>query len=371
MTKRVGFTDNLSYDQHDKSVLSVRDGCLQYLGAEIGELPEDKIFTVYRTPATVGAIANLLPGLPITNDHVELTDTLENKCGEILDANLVDLIDSNNKSFIAVKNRVSIDSAAIMLVNSGKKELSLGYWANLMPSNMDGVDFEQKDISPHHLAIVDNGRCGASCAFIDRAFNGGTIKMPINKAFLDDDGEANLEKIVELVTQLPDALKKLPLTEVQKLLPVLQEAVSMANSGGDDDAEASDVNAETATKDDDEDKKVDATSTSQEVEKDDKKEVQDAVNAVLDAKIAAALKRHTNVMSKARDFLQDSYSFKDKTTAQIMSDVVKTQYAESFDSSEQLEMAFRLIKKPTKSYDSFAPTSALDKSIDEIMSKEY
>ena len=43
-------------------------------------------------------------------------------------------------------------------LNAGKKELSLGYDARLIPS--DKYDFEQRDIVPHHLAVVEAGRCG-------------------------------------------------------------------------------------------------------------------------------------------------------------------------------------------------------------------
>lgn len=73
------------------------------------------------------------------------------------------------------------DKDLIRLIQSGKREVSVGYTHNLLPEQgtYDGMDYEfkQTDIKPNHLAIVEAGRCGSAC-----------------KLSVDDDGkERNLK----------------------------------------------------------------------------------------------------------------------------------------------------------------------------------
>lgn len=59
------------------------------------------------------------------------------------------------------------DEGAIMLVNSGKVELSCGYSAEYIETGV-GTG-EQTNIVGNHLALVGEGRCGPSCAIGDHA----------------------------------------------------------------------------------------------------------------------------------------------------------------------------------------------------------
>ncbi len=59
-----------------------------------------------------------------------------------------------------------------------KKQLSLGYSADIVPHSE--YDFEQIDINPHHLAVVENGRCGPLCCFLDRKPELKTQEIEVN-----------------------------------------------------------------------------------------------------------------------------------------------------------------------------------------------
>ena len=53
----LAFSDAVTYDGQMKAAISVRDGVLEYLGSELGMSPADKIFYVYRSPATIASAA--------------------------------------------------------------------------------------------------------------------------------------------------------------------------------------------------------------------------------------------------------------------------------------------------------------------------
>ena len=176
-------------------------------------------------------------------------------------------------------------------------------------------------------------------------------KKAAKKKFVDADGAPNLEEIVSLATEIPELLKKLPADELLKVIPVLQEIKSKADNaldpdndgdaGGDEDGdgdgktmEMEDTDDETETMDEEKDDMEDEDGT----EDDEKKNVTDA------AMIQAAVKEHAQVTEKARAFLGTSYKFSEKTSSQIMRDVLKKEFPkESFTDSE-LAVAFKTLR---------------------------
>jgi hypothetical protein len=343
----ITFTDKITYDSESRRIISMRDGVQKYYGAELGMEPVDKVFLIYRGPETVRAAAGEMTGLPMTDEHVSLDAVPQTVIGKVINARVQDFLDEETNTTVAVENKVNLDAPI------DKREFSLGYHADLVPCDL--YDFEQVDIIPHHLAVVDRGRCGRTCTFKD-----GEETMPkeISKAFLDANGEINMQQVLTLVNDLPEAIKTLPLKELQKLVPALTKAVELA--AGEMATEAvSEVTEGEETMASEEEPPVE-TSVEVEDEKDMEKEKVETTDTepvpvtdtaeFVDA-LAGATRTYAEVVDKARNFLPETYSFGDKTATQIMADAVATQHKEKFNDSE-LSTAFKLLKK-VASYQNF------------------
>ena len=361
------FSDEMSWDAERKTAVSVRDGVLEYLGLELGLEPSDKIFRVYRSPATIANAAPLMVGIPLTDDHVELNVEVTNPCGSVLDSQMIDLFDERYDSKLAVRNTVDVRESIRGALATGKRQLSLGYTAQLVPH--DEYDFEQKNILPQHLAVVQDGRCGSSCSFIDRKPNDEVIDMPkeaqdkgaknepkLSKVFADADGQPNLEQIVEIAQELPEALRKLPMDKLQEIMPSLQEIVSMAKGAqapsGEEpmqDAEE-DVPPEDASAQQDGDMEMKDSAKFKDAVAAEAKKIADKQTASAAAK---AVKDHGAVVEKARKFLAEDYNFSDKSTDQVMRDALATQIDEDFEDSAELRMAFKLLRRQESSTKDF------------------
>ena len=422
------FKDRMTYDQKSKTGISVRDGYLEYAGHELGKEPADKIFKVFRSPATIANVAGLMKGIPLTDEHVDLDMPVEMPKGKVSDATMIDFDDESTHSRLAIKNIIDVDDEAKGILDSGKRELSLGYTGVLVESENDDYDFEQRDIKPHHLAIVDQGRCGSMCSFIDKklketdmnkrqkqfldALKKGTAMDKVT--FLDAEGAPNMQEIVDMTIALPEAIKAMPIDELKKLAPKLQAIVANAGVGEqpvedeegeeeaatvDEDAEnmeskdmdgegdetkTTDEGDEVETKDEegeeeaatvdedaenmeskDMDGEGDETKTTDEGDevetKDedgegektaykDSAEFKDAVAKAVDAQ----LKEHTDVIVKARDFVDEKYDFKGKSTNQIMRDALAVEHGTQQFADGELPVAFKLLKQSTGKYANFA-----------------
>ncbi|MCK4820156.1 DUF2213 domain-containing protein, partial [bacterium] len=227
---KIRFSDKsfLAYDRKTKKVVSCRDGVQEYIGAELSDdLEPGKTYTVYRSPESIAAIKSLMDGLPITDDHIDLLDNIPDALiiGSILSTSIMDAKDDGLSSTVNLVHDTNINTD---LLTGDKKELSLGYLADIVEHST--FDFEQKDIIPHHLAIVAAGRCGDSCKFLDKKGEG--MKKKLKGIFKDAEGETvNMEAVVEIVTQLPEAIKKLPVDKLNEIAPMLKEIMALAKVG--------------------------------------------------------------------------------------------------------------------------------------------
>ncbi|MDR0453477.1 MAG: DUF2213 domain-containing protein [Deferribacteraceae bacterium] len=356
------FTDKLCLCGGVKNLISVRDGKLQYRGYELG-VPDNNVYNVYRRPETIKALENAMSGLPITNGHIDIEQPVPKECkkGEVLTSELVPLADENKQSTVGIKNTVRLEAELMAEVSAGKRQLSLGYYADTRPYK-DG--YEQYAIRPHHLAVVDCGRCGVSCSFMDKSNK--TIKetKTIKKSFRDlgEGGEmpvATLERIAEIAVLLPKAVGKVPLEKLNEVMPLLEELISLAGDIEPDitptqpedvagDGSNSDTSQEGAAKDNPGD-----NGTPPEDEKKkfgDSTKFTDAVNK--------AVSNHLSVVEKARGFLPESYGFASKTPNQIMRDAIATQSKAKFTDAE-LPTAFKMLQKSNK-YQNFADAASND-----------
>lgn len=361
------FRDRAIYDSTAKTAISVRDGVLEYFGSEIGHLPADKVFKVYRSPATIANAAQLMRGIPVTNDHVSLDVAVDAPAGEVLSAKMIDLNMPDVAARIGVMNELNVAPELIGYVDAGKRELSLGYRATLVECSNPEFDLEQIDILPHHLAVVDAGRNGSVCSFIDHERNNeneGTENMTkkkdkaaLHKVFIDAEGQPSMTEIVAIAQALPEALASLPVDELAKVLPVLQEIVAKAGGGGAAAAAAETTTDDDAGKEGEGDQPKKETMDGDEPKKDtpvtDSKAFKDALTAKLD--------RHVKVMDKARQFLPEDYKFDGKTTEQIMKDSVAVEHGKTAFSDSELEVAFKMMKKSQSQYRKFGDGASAGK----------
>ena len=354
------FKDSLSFNGTTKKAISVRDGVQEYMGYELGMEPIDRVFTVYRSPATIANAANLMAGIPLTDEHVELSAPPPNPVGKVVHAVMIDLKDDSLGCTLAVENQIEVADTMLKDIESGKRELSLGYRAELVEH--DQYDFEQRNIEPHHLAVVDRGRCGAHCSFKDK----GKL-MKSRKAFRDAEGNPNLEEIVQIASGLPDAIKKLDMAQLAKVMPMLQEIVQVAQAsnetvnanGGvtpEGETPTEDMNAEEKpatdmNPDEEEVKDMDKEEDEVKDEEAEKKDVTDSA-AFKDA-VMQAINRHTVAIEKAKDFVDSDYVFLGKTTCQIMRDALAVEYGKQKFSDAELPVAFKMLKKAGSSLHNF------------------
>ena len=353
------FSDLAVYSDTARTAVSVRDGVLEYLGAELDLEPLDKVFTVYRSPATIANAAYAMAGIPLTDEHVSMEGPALDSGSRVESSVVIDQLDESTHSRLAVQNKLAVNDTLQLLLKD-KRQLSLGYEADLVPHSR--WDFEQINIAPHHLAAVPAGRCGPLCSFIDRKPDtpvkpreGDTMKpeKKLIKAFTDAEGSVSLEQIVEIATGLPEAIRKVPVDQLVKLMPAMQEIMSYAKEQGAMPAE------EPETEMEGEDMEGEEKETMDEAEEGDKENFADSSkfkDAVASA-VKGEVKRYAEVVNKARNFVDAEYDFAGKTANAVMRDALATQSTDKFEDAE-LSVAFKLLRKANTDYSQFGDTKA-------------
>lgn len=349
------FHDRATLDVKTKRLIAMRDGVLEYLGEEIGRHPADQVFTVYRSPATLANAARHMDGLPIINGHVQPHGEPPESDSHILDTNVVDMRNEDTLTYVATAHNAQIDQVLDAAIESGRREVSVGYTGDLVEHEVYGL--EQINIKPHHVAIEEAGRCGPECSFIDHrkpTVDGDTMfrkneQKKTHQAFLDEDGNVNMQQIVEIASALPEAIKTVPVDKLQEVMPQLQELIALAQDVGSGESPSGEGDESTTDTDDI------PSDENEEEEMDDKaikgkdKKPSDAngytdaqVSKFVDTQVKQAVKNHAYVINKARNFLDESYDFADKSTEEIMRDAIATETTESFTDRE-LPLAFKML----------------------------
>jgi len=361
------FTDAATWDGETKTAISVRDGVLEYLGSELGEEPADKMFTIYRSPATIANVASGMNGIPLTDDHVDVGSEVSVSIGSVVDAMMVDMIDNTTNSKLAIQNSINVSDSFLTALTDGNRELSLGYDARLVPHAE--YDFEQRDIKPHHLAVVSAGRCGHECRFIDRSPK--EIIVKIHKVFADAEGAPNLEQIVEIAQALPEALKSIPVDKLQEVLPMLQELVAMAG-GKTEELEAPPAGEEPPM-DEAPPEDIEAEDAGGEGKdpKDEKKPIMDTAEFkdALAVAVKSAVADRTTTLVKSMEFLAEDYSFEDKSTVEIQRDALATIHGKTEFKDSELSIAFKMLKNPATNVSRFGDAAA-DGKFSQLQDKE-
>ena len=155
-----------------------KTGVFPYLGAQIGQqgLDAEKIYYVLRPaeelfkPETVESFN----GIPITIEHAML-GSQDKGLTKPEDKGIDGVtLESAHQSGDKLLNNIRLFSEQIKdAVNSGKKELSAGYYCDFVPESGDyhgqHYDFVQRNIFGNHIALVDKGRSGSEIRVMDSA----------------------------------------------------------------------------------------------------------------------------------------------------------------------------------------------------------
>ena len=357
-TIRKQFADLAVYSETARTAVSVRDGVLEYLGAELDLEPLDKVFTVYRSPATIANAAYAMAGIPLTDEHVSMEGPALDSGSRVESSVVIDQLDESTHSRLAVQNKLAVNDTLQLLLKD-KRQLSLGYEADLVPHSR--WDFEQINIAPHHLAAVPAGRCGSLCSFIDRRPDtpvkpqeGDTMEpKKLIKAFTDAEGSVSLEQIVEIATGLPEAIRKVPVDQLVKLMPAMQEIMSYAKEQGAMPAEEPEMEMEGEDMEGEEKETMDEEKEGDKENFADSSKFKDAVASAVKGEV----KRYAEVVNKARNFVDAEYDFAGKTANDVMRDALATQSTDKFEDAE-LSVAFKLLRKANTDYSQFGDTKA-------------
>lgn len=151
-----------------------RTGLYDYAGYEVD--PENKhglrdkaVVKVFRPGDEVfnrESIHSFI-GKPITNDHPREGVTADNWRDHARGTIMGAVRDGEHVAF----DLLLTDKEAIAAVDSGKRELSNGYATDLdfTPGTHGGIAYDavQRSIRGNHVALVDRGRAGSSCAIKD------------------------------------------------------------------------------------------------------------------------------------------------------------------------------------------------------------
>src|SRR5690606_9919425 len=108
-TMRLVFADRMPLELDNglvKSGLSMRDGVIEYTGAELGIEPADKLFKVYRSPATIANAAMRMIGIPLTDGHQAPEGEVFDPKGRVTGTEMVPLTDVDMQSTLAVRNAI-------------------------------------------------------------------------------------------------------------------------------------------------------------------------------------------------------------------------------------------------------------------------
>lgn len=149
---------------------TARAGVQQYLGSEVGR-PDLGAVGIYRDSSEVFAKRSLdtFSRLPITVDHpasdVDATNWRDLAVGTTGDEVLRD------GEYLKIGLKIT-DAAAVKAVRDGKRELSVGYSAEIVWQDgvaPDGTPYQavQKNIVANHIAIVSAGRAGSQARIGD------------------------------------------------------------------------------------------------------------------------------------------------------------------------------------------------------------
>lgn len=221
--------------------LTARTGIQAYAGYEVGR-PDLQVVNVYRPAEEVFSKDSLqsYSHVPVTDDHptvaVDSANWKDLAKGEVS----TDVLRDGERLRIPL---VLKDQAIIDKVESGKRELSVGYsctldWAG--GTTPDGLTYDavQREIRANHVAVVKKGRAGSEFRIGDSAANWGAAPI------VNDHRESPMPRTIvfdgisiEVTDQAAQAIDKLQKQLADKASEMSTSAVAHAAAMTAKDAE--------------------------------------------------------------------------------------------------------------------------------------
>lgn len=190
-----------------------RVGVHDYYGMELDDsLDPFKVYGVFRPPEEVFAkdSVNSFVNCPATDDHPSEMVTTDN-AGRYIKGS-ISTVSEDGDHLTSVMTIT--DTSLIRKITDGKVELSVGYTNELVKQtgehNGKSYDFIQTNIKANHVAVVDRGRCGASCKLT--ADNGDIISNETKKGVTSMKvmiGDQEFEVADAVAKRLADAEEEL------------------------------------------------------------------------------------------------------------------------------------------------------------------
>lgn len=145
-----------------------RTGIQDYAGYEMGK-PELPKVRVYRPPEEVFADSHLvsIAHKPVTNDHPKESVTAATWKRDAV-GYMGESIRKDEANGLIIVPLMFADQAAITQLDSGKREVSMGYtceidWTPGVTDSGESYDAVQRNIRANHVALVTRGRAGYAC----------------------------------------------------------------------------------------------------------------------------------------------------------------------------------------------------------------
>ena len=202
--------------------------------------PDGKVY-IYRTEAEVFRPETIAScnGKCVVDDHPLDDVSPKNFRGLTCGTILYPRRGEGNESDLLLADLIVKDQAMIDDIQAGKRELSLGYDANLI--QIGPGKGEQRNIIVNHVALVDRGRCGPRCAIGDAAPRITDHPPPAVPAKVQDcackEKELPSMSTKTLKARLLDSLKpffKDKEDEAEKVADAVEAAVKDSGEGGGD-----------------------------------------------------------------------------------------------------------------------------------------
>lgn len=183
---------------------AARTGDQKYLASELGltDRSPDDIITVYRSEDEVFKQESLdsYIGADITIDHPSDFVGAGNY-GELSKGTVTSVVRDGDfvKATLIVKSQDAIDA-----ILSGKVQVSAGYVAEYVEADDNSpYDFEQKNITINHVAIVDRARAGAQARIFDKQMESEKMKITLdNGAVVEVEDSSTATLISESIERL-------------------------------------------------------------------------------------------------------------------------------------------------------------------------
>ena len=200
------FHDTLSLDREslaltDEGYLHInakvaRTGIQTYAGHEVGK-PDQETVAIYRDPAEVFAVDSLrsFASIPVTLDHPTDPVTAENWSDLAKGSTGEEVLREGD--YLKIGLRIS-DGDTIEAIEGGKRELSVGYGADLIweagiTDEGEAYDARQVDIRANHIAIVDRARAGSEARI-------GDAEVAARETLIQDQADQIAQLTADLAT---------------------------------------------------------------------------------------------------------------------------------------------------------------------------